>query len=164
MGHESKSIVTHTEKRENGQDRQLDYIACSDQYHIARDQAHTSEHWTHSDHLALITTLEPPETSQQPPTKIANRQEVIKHLENKEIKQIINHPDWPRRPWIVIARTLGYTKMVQKDASSIIAFNKLIHKPQLTRTTTVLTKDEAMTHMRTIKSKANLETDRLQVA
>ena len=55
------------------------------------------------------------------------------HLSAQDIKEIVNHPQWPRRPFVVVARLLGKCRMVKVSSDEDRAAERLVkkHKPEI---------------------------------
>ena len=109
-------IITHYERRANGQNAQLDYIGSSLNTPPERRSTQICEAWNLSDHRALMASLKLPtewgRVRREQREGIAGnrrRREMVRKLTKLETACAILHPDWPRRPWIMVCRALGLT-------------------------------------------------------
>ena len=110
MAHE---IITHHEKRRNGRDAQLDYIAISGQLQWLERSTRVARCWNLSDHNALLSTIllkskpalgAPSSSAQSRPRGNRVRNEQVKKLDFKQKLRVFRHRDWPRRPWILVCK------------------------------------------------------------
>ena len=118
MQKDKTEIPTH--KRDN-QENQLDYIAGNVQWMDPHAEAQTI---VKTDHKPLTVTLE---LSAERNIKVPTSKEMLKaDIQPEEIKQVLNHQDWPRRPFNQIARSLNLTRMQGTTSNDIAKYTKLV--------------------------------------
>ena len=98
-------LITHRNLQKQSES-QIDYILTNCQHCQGRSFRDFNEH---SDHYPLLTNILLPIKNDTPSRKRKTELSLRNKLFKENIQRIIQHPEWPRRPFLMVAKALGYT-------------------------------------------------------
>ena len=121
---QDQTLITHHNMANRSNDNQLDYIASN----LTHDNTNTlPQLQSASDHVPLVTSLRLPISPKQAPQPRVCSFRLKKDIRPSEIAQILQHQDWPRKPFIEVANRLTLTTKVYRSVDDLQNMTKLVN-------------------------------------